>query len=138
MSSVELPGHTARTHRLEDAKDAHEAEQKFRGRGVYSGGVAEVPNGLLEAVRSLIFHAVPCAVCRDQAGGRPATRRVFGMVEQRAGRQTAEVDICDDCEPPKGNVFRSYRWGLPFDLPYAGALRLVLQHLPPIEIPEDM
>lgn len=137
-TGVELLGHNARTKRLEDAKKADEEEKRFKGRAEFAPGfAAPVPPDLASALRELVFHALPCASCRHRAGGRPATRRVLGTVESRAGRQTAEVSICDDCEPPASGAFYAYRWGLAFDLPHAGALRVVLKHLPPIVLPEE-
>jgi hypothetical protein len=104
-----------------------EEKPRFRGKSVFTAEAAPTFTDLRAALQYLVGEMVPCRVCG--ASGAPALRRVFGSVEARAGRQTAEVMLCDDCEPPTGSPFGQYHWGQAHDLPYANALRFVLRHL---------
>lgn len=108
-------------------QDADQERPRFRGKTVFTPAVSTTFTDLCAALQHLVGQMVPCRVCGP--AGAPALRRVFGSVEGRAGRQTAEVVLCDECDPPTGSPFGQYQWGQAHDLPYAGALRFVLRHL---------
>jgi hypothetical protein len=81
---------------------------------------------LREAVRVLLTHMLRCA--SPQCSGY-ALRQFKGVRQCRAGTSSAEILLCDDCEPPQVGPLASFRWFQPHDLPFAAALRAVLRHL---------
>lgn len=128
---IELPGLREHRRRQEEAKEAHEEdERRQRGRWTWSHGQrpAEATD-LRSAVGIMLAEAIPCDSClRGEQAPRIATRRVFGTAMAKH-RETAEAFICDECGPPDSGPFRRYRWGAPVELPWAKAVRFLTSWL---------